>query len=153
YGESVMRLDNLRQSYADCSSCPMRTRARFRVRLGTERQLAPGLRAVAGFSVGELNDPNSTYQSLGGNFSRKVASWDRAYVEYNPVQLKWMEVTAGKFPYNWLRSPMTFDVDLFPEGLSERFSFDLKNTGALKNVSLQGLQLVANEQATGPDTL
>src|SRR5262249_19586793 len=28
YGESVMRLDNLRQSYADCSSCPMRTRAR-----------------------------------------------------------------------------------------------------------------------------
>src|SRR5215831_7098754 len=34
YGESVMRLDNLRQSYADCSSCPMRTRGRFRVRLG-----------------------------------------------------------------------------------------------------------------------
>src|SRR5262249_13821448 len=43
--------------------------------------------------------------------------------------------------------------DLFPEGLSERFSFDLKRAGAFKNFSLQGLQLVANEQAGGPDTL
>src|SRR5262245_19092680 len=152
YGESVMRLDNLRQSYVDCLSCPMRTRARFRVRLGTEGRLAPGLRAVAGFSVGELNDPNTTYQSLGGSFSRKVATWDRAYIAYNPPRAKWMEVTAGKFPYTWLRSPMTFDVDLFPEGLSERFSFDLKKEGVFKNVSFQGLQLVANEQAAGPDT-
>src|SRR5262245_34530242 len=30
YGESVLRLDNLAQSYADCSSCPIRTRGRFR---------------------------------------------------------------------------------------------------------------------------
>src|SRR5262249_27398796 len=36
---------------------------------------------------------------------------------------------------------------------SERFSFDIKNGGAIKNFSLQGLQLVANEQAAGPDTL
>src|SRR5215510_8455128 len=80
YGESVMRLDNLRQGYVDCLSCPMRTRGRFRVRLGTEGRLAPGLRAVVGFSVGELNDANSTYQTLGGNFSRKPASWERAYI-------------------------------------------------------------------------
>src|SRR5262249_6727774 len=67
YGEGVMRLDTLRQSYTDCLSCPTRTRGRFRVRLGTEKQLAPGLRAVAGFAVGDLNDPNTSYQSLGGN--------------------------------------------------------------------------------------
>ena len=48
---------------------------------------------------------------------------------------------------------MTFDVDLFPEGLTERFSFDLKKTGALKNVSVQGMQLVVNEQAAGPDSM
>ena len=153
YGESVMRLDNLRQSYVDCPSCPMRTRGRFRVRLGAEGRLAPGLRAVAGISVGELNDPNTTYQTLGDNFSRKVATWDRAYIAYNPAPAKWMEVTAGKFPFTWLRSSMTFDVDLFPEGLSERFSFDLNKGTAVKNISLQGLQLVANEKAAGPDTL
>ena len=153
YGESVMRLDTLRQNYGDCSSCLMRTRGRFRVRFGTEGHLAPGLRVVAGFGVGELNDPNSTYQTLGNNFSRKFATWDRAYMTYNPTRAKWMVLTAGKFPQNWLRSPMTFDVDLFPEGLSERFSFDLKRAGAFKNFSLQGLQLVANEQANGPDTL
>src|SRR5262249_31670556 len=87
------------------------------------------------------------------NFSRKVASWDRAYLEYAPPQLKWMQFTAGKFPVNWLKSPMTFDVDLFPEGLSERFSFDSDKTGGLKNISLQGMQLVANEQAAGPDAM
>jgi len=108
---------------------------------------------IAGFGVGELNDPNSTYQTLGNNFSRKVATWDRAYMTYNPPRAKWMELTAGKFPQNWLRSPMTFDVDIFPEGVSERFSFDLKNAGALKNFSFQGLQLVANEQAGGADSL
>lgn len=153
YGELVARLDNLRQSYSDCVACPMRTRGRLRVRLGAEGHLAPGLLTVVGFGVGELDDPNTTYQSLGGNFSRKVATWERAYIAYNPPRAKWMEVTAGKFPYTWLRSSMTFDVDLFPEGLSERFSFDLKNTGVLKNISLHSMQLIANEQATGPDAL
>src|SRR5262245_37414585 len=153
YGESVMRLDNLRQSYQDCSSCPMRTRGRFRVRFGTEGHLAPGLRVIAGFGVGELNDPNSTYQTLGNNFSRKAATWDRAYMTYNPPAAKWMELTAGKFPQNWLRSPMTFDVDLFPAGLSERLSFDLKSAGEYKNFAFQALQLVANEQAGGADSL
>jgi hypothetical protein len=63
-----------------------------------------------------------------------------------------MELTAGKFPYTWLRSSMTFDVDFYPEGLSERFSGNLTHAGILKNVSLQGMQLVVNEQASGPDT-
>ncbi len=153
YGETILRLDNLRQSYPGCSNCPARNRERFRIRLGTEGRLAPGLRVVAGLGVGELNDPNSTFQTLGGEFSRKAASWERAYIEYSPVQAKWMQMTAGKFPYTWLRSTMTFDVDIFPEGASERFSFNLHHSGALKNISIQGLQLIAHERAAGSDAL
>jgi hypothetical protein len=61
--------------------------------------------------VGELNDPNTVYVNLGNNFSRKVASRDRGFVEHHPVKAPWIDLTAGKFPYTWLRSSMTFDVD------------------------------------------
>jgi hypothetical protein len=118
-----------------------------------EGRLAPGLKAIAGLGTGELNDPNSTYQSLGANFSRKAASWDRAFLIYNPSQARWLEVQAGKFPYPWLRSSMTFDIDLFPEGLSEKIAMDLHRAGPVQNVSLQGLQLIVNEQAGGSDAL
>ena len=45
---------------------------------------------------------------------------------------------------------MTFDVDFYPEGLSEKFPFDLKGAGPLKNVTLQGLQLIVKEIALRP---
>ena len=116
------------------------------MRFGAEGLLAPDFRAVIGFGVGELNDPNTVYVNLGNNFSRKVATWDRGFVEYHPTKAPWMDLTAGKFPYTWVRSSMTFDVDFYPEGLSERFSFNPRNTGLLKNVGLQGFQLIVNEQ-------
>jgi Putative porin len=153
YAESLFRLATLHQSYDGCDGCPDRTLGRLRLRFGAEGRLAPGLRAVFGFSVGELNDPNTVYQTLGGNLSRKVATFDRSYLSFRPPRASWMDLTVGKFPYPWVRSSMTFDVDFYPEGLSERFSFDLKRTKRLTNVSVQGLQIVVNEQANGGDTM
>ena len=37
------------------------------------------------------------------------------------------------------------DSDLNPEGFSEKLSFDVKNSGVLKNVTLTGMQLLFNE--------
>jgi hypothetical protein len=146
YGESKVRYETLQQDYAGCVGCPNRKRGRLRLRFGAEGNLAPDFKAVVGFGIGELNDPNTVYTNLGGNFSRKVATWDRGYVEYHPQRASWIDLTAGKFPYTWLRSSMTFDVDFYPEGLSEKFSFDLPNAGPVKNVGVQGFQLIANEQ-------
>ena len=146
YGESKVRYETLQQDYPGCEGCPNRQRGRLRLRFGAEGRLAPDFRAVVGFSVGELNDPNTVYANLGNNFSRKVASWDRGFVEYHPVKAPWVDLTAGKFPYTWLRSSMTFDVDFYPEGLSERFAFNVSRAGWLKNLGAQGFQLIVNEQ-------
>jgi Putative porin len=146
YGESKVRYETLQQDYPGCEGCPNRQRGRLRLRFGAEGRLAPDFRAVVGFGVGELNDPNTVYVNLGNNFSRKVASWDRGFVEYHPVKAPWIDLTAGKFPYTWLRSSMTFDVDFYPEGMSERFAFNTPRAGWLKQVGAQGFQLIVNEQ-------
>lgn len=146
YGDTKVRYETLTQDYAGCVGCPNRKRGRLRLRLGVEGRLAPDFKAVMGFSVGEINDPNSVYVNLGNKFSRKVATWDRGYVEYHPVKAPWLNLTAGKFPYTWMRSSMVFDVDLYPEGLSEKLSFDLKRAGPLTNVGVHGFQLLVGEQ-------
>ena len=146
YGDTKLRYETLNQSFPGCTGCPNRDRGRLRLRFGLEGRLAPNFTTVMGLAVGDLNDPNTVYVNLGNNFSRKVASWDRAYVQYHPTKARWMNLTAGKFPYPWLRSSMTFDVDLYPEGLSERFSFGVDGAGPLKNVGLQGFELIVNEQ-------
>jgi hypothetical protein len=146
YGETKVRYETLRHDYEDCVGCPDRKRGRLRLRFGAEGRVAPDFTAVLGFGVGELNDPNTVYVNLGDNFSRKVATWDRGYVEYHPSKMRWMNLTAGKFPYTWLRSSMTFDVDFYPEGLSQRFSFDLPRVGRLQSVGVQAFELIAREQ-------
>lgn len=146
YGESKVRYETLNQDFPGCIGCPDRKRGRIRLRFGAEGHLAPDFRAVFGLGIGELNDPNTVYVNLGDSFRRKVATWDRGFVEYQPRRARWMDLTAGKFPYTWLRSSMTFDVDFYPEGLSERFSFDLHHAGPLKNVGAQAFELIASEQ-------
>jgi hypothetical protein len=153
YGDSLFRLSTLHQGYEGCAGCPDRTIGRMRLRFGVQGALAPGLRAVMGLATGELNDPNTVYQTFGGNLSRKVVSWDRGYVAYQPPRASWMEFTAGKFPYPWVRSSLTFDVDFYPEGATERFTFNARPGAALKSLSFQAMQIVANEQSNGPDTL
>ena len=147
YGDSKVRYETLTQDYAGCVGCPNRKRGRLRLRLGVAGRLSPDFTAAMGFSVGELNDPNSVYVNFGNKFGRKVATWDRGYVEYHSVKAPWLDLTAGKFPYNWVRSSMVFDVDFYPEGVSEKLSFPLKRAGPLKNVGVQGFQLLVAEQA------
>lgn len=146
YGDTKVRYETLHQDFPNCAGCPHRQRGRLRLRFGAEGRLAPDFTAAVGLAVGEINDPNTVYVNLGNNFSRKVASWDRGYVEYHPTKARWMNLTAGKFPYTWLRSSMTFDVDFYPEGLSQRFAFNTPRAGVLKNVGVQAFELIVNEQ-------
>ena len=79
-------------------------------------------------------------------FDRKTIALDRGFITYNPVAHKWVSVTGGKFAYTWIRTPMTFDSDLNPEGFSEKFSFDL-HSPVMKNFTLMGMQLLFNESS------
>lgn len=153
YADTLVRLATLHQGYDGCVGCPDRNVGRFRLRFGAEGRLARGVRAVFGLASGELNDPNSVYQTFGGNLGRKTATWDRMYLVVRPTRAPWLEVQAGKFPYPWLRSSLTFDVDFYPEGASEKVSVDLSNMGTLKTVSAQGFQVIVNEQASARDMM
>lgn len=152
YADTLVRLAALHQQYDACVECPNRTIGRFRLRFGAEGRLANGVRAVFGLASGELNDPNSVYQTFGSNLGRKLATWDRMYLVVNPPHARWLELQVGKFPYPWLRSSMTFDVDFYPEGASEKVTLPLR-AGPLRGLSVQGFQAVVNEQPNAPDML
>ena len=62
-----------------------------------------------------------------------------------------MRLTGGKFVYPWIRTGVTFDPDLNPEGFSEKLSFDLHNP-VVKNVAVGAYELTYNESSGGQDS-
>jgi len=124
-------------------SVPDRNRARIRVRFGVDGQLNEDF--VAGFALatGSLGDPSSSNETLTNVFDRKTIALDRGYITYNPVAHHWLSLTGGKFAYTWQRTSATFDPDINPEGFNEKFSFDF--SGPVKNVSIQGIELLYSE--------
>jgi Putative porin len=143
-GDVRVRGENFFQNYSGCKNCLDRNRARIRVRFGVDGKLNEDFIAGIAVATGSLGDPTTTNETLTNFFDRKTFQLDRGYITYNPVRHKWLSLTAGKFPYTWQRTSVTFDPDLNPEGFSEKLSWDLKSS-VLKNVSVQGIQLLYNE--------
>ena len=128
-----------------------RNRARIRVRFGFDGKLNDDFIAGISLATGSLADPTSTNESLTNFFDRKTIALDRGYITYNPIAHKWIALTGGKFAFTWIRTPMTFDNDINPEGFSEKFSFDL-HSPVLKNVTVMAMQLMLNEASGTTDT-
>ncbi len=57
---------------------------------------------------------------MTGFFNRKNFGVDKAYITYKPKYAKSLRLDVGKFAYPWYRTPMTFDSDVNPEGLSRK---------------------------------
>ena len=128
-----------------------RNRARIRVRFGFDGKLNDDFIAGIALASGALGDPTSTNETLTNFFDRKTIALDRGFITYNPVAHRWISVTGGKFAYTWIRTPMTFDYDLNPEGFSEKLSFDL-HSPVMKNLTMMGMQLLFNEASGGKDS-
>jgi hypothetical protein len=124
-----------------------RIRERIRVRLAMDAPLNQDFAAGVAFASGTLADPTSTNETLTNFFERKVVGWDRGYVTYNPKDHKWLNLTGGKFAFNWQKTNQTFDPDINPEGFSEKLSFDIKSK-FLKNVTFNALQLLFFENSS-----
>jgi hypothetical protein len=140
-GDIRVRDDSI---FQNCPTCLDRNRARLRVRFGLEGKLSEDF--VGGFylATGSLGDSNSSNETLTNFFNRKTIGLDRGYITYQPVALRWLQLTGGKFASTWQRTSVTFDPDINPEGFNEKFSFDL-STPVLKNFTAQGIQLLYNE--------
>lgn len=147
-GDVRIRGENFFQTYTGCTACFDRNRARVRVRFGFEGKLNEDFIAGVSIATGSLGDPTTTNETFTNFFDRKTIGLDRGYITYNPVAHKWLSLTAGKFAYPWQRTGLTTDVDINPEGFDEKLSFDL-NKAALKNVTLQAMQLLLNENTSG----
>ena len=152
-GDVRVRYENFFQRYDGCieANCPQRHRARIRLRLGIDGKLNEdfigALYLATGTNVNataSFTDPVSTNQTLTEFYDRKTIGLDRGYISYQPQRWKWLQLTGGKFAYPWIRTPMTFDNDLNPEGFFEKFSFDFGNP-IVKSVTFTGMQLLFNE--------
>src|SRR6266446_3045019 len=150
-GDMRVRGESFFQKYSGCTLCNDRNRVRVRVRFGFEGKLNDDFTAGIGLATGTFGDPSTTNETLTNFFDRKTIGLDRGYITYNPVAHKWLSLTGGKFAFPWQRSSLTFDPDLNPEGFNQKFSFDLK-TPFLKNVTLQGIEMLFNEVSAGQDS-
>ncbi|HEY1802757.1 MAG TPA: putative porin [Terriglobales bacterium] len=128
-----------------------RNRARVRVRLGLDGKLNDDFIGGLAIATGTLGDPTTTNETLTNFFDRKTIALDRGYITYNPQDERWLSLTGGKFAYPWMRTSLTTDPDINPEGFDERVSFDL-HSGGLKNFSAQAFQLLFNENSKGDDS-
>ena len=132
-------------SCAPGQNCNPRARERIRLRFGIDGKLGEDFVGGIALASGVLTDPTSTNETLASNFEKKTIGFDRGYITFNPHNAKWMSLTGGKFAPTWIKTNQTFDPDLSPEGFSEKFSFDVKGSPLLKNVTFTGIQLLYNE--------
>ncbi len=118
-----------------------RQRQRVRARLNLTGNITDEL--YGGFTIasGTLDDPISTNQTLTNFFNRKTVGFDRFFIQWTP---KWLNNHAtfglGKFVYPWLRTGLTFDPDLNPEGLYARLNWEFKSE-FFKGISLVAFHL------------
>jgi hypothetical protein len=138
--------------YQDAPGFQDRNRARIRVRFGFDGKLNDDFTAGIYLATGTLADPTSTNTTLTNFFEKKTIGLDRGFITYAPRAFKPLSVTAGKFAYTWLRTPVTFDPDLNPEGFSEKLSFDTNKMPLVKNFTVQLMQLLYNEASGGTDS-
>lgn len=118
----------------------LRMRARFSVagKIGDEFEW--GLR----LTTGSYADMISTNQTLTDFFTRKPFALDQAFITYKPKQLQTkhgaFQIQAGKFDTPWTRTEMTWDSDISPEGLNEKYTYTFDKKRAIKNVTLVAWQ-------------
>ncbi|MBA3913092.1 MAG: putative porin [Acidobacteriales bacterium] len=128
-----------------------RNRARIRVRFSFDGRLNEDFTGSIALATGSLGDPTTSNETFTNFFDRKTIGLDKGFITYNPVAHHWLSLTGGKFPYQWQRTSVTGDPDLNPEGFNQKLSFDLHGR-QVKNLTVQIMQLIYNENATGTDS-
>jgi len=102
-----------------------RGRDRIRLRFGVTAKINDTVTgrfqlATAG-SGSTANDPRSTNQTLGEDWSRKPLAIDLAYIDWKAFST--LNLQLGKMPQPWLRTTSYFwDGDINPEGAALKFA-------------------------------
>lgn len=158
-GDVRVRGEGFYQNYSGCGAgCTDRWRARIRARLYLDGKLGENFVGGIGVASGTVangnptfTDPVSTNETLTSFFERKAFGLDRAYITWQPQNMKWLTATGGKFAFNWQKTVLTFDNDTNPEGFTAKVSKDFTHQ-FLKNLTVQPIVLMYNEVGGGPDS-
>ncbi len=127
-----------------------RQRERFRLRFNVNTAVTDDLAVGFSLASGDTGDPISTNQTLTGFYTRKPITIDRAFATYHPHAFKALSITGGKFAYTWLRTELTWDNDLNPDGASATLGWDWKNK-FLNHLALVTYATPIFEVSAGPD--
>src|SRR3984885_3302957 len=118
-----------------------RNRERYRARFYINAKLNDDLFGGLGLSTGDLNDPITSNQTANQFFTRKPFALDRAFIDYTPHQWKALTLIGGKFAYPWYRTQLTWDDDIYPEGVAEKLEWKSDNWHVLRQIAFIGFQL------------
>lgn len=113
-----------------------RFRARFAMRGTLGKEFDWGLR----LATGSFANPLTGNQVLTDFYSRKPFGLDQYYVAWSPRRVPGLRLQGGKFETPWLKTELTIDNDINPEGLSQTYARNYKNS-TLKNLTLVAWEL------------
>lgn len=130
----------------DVEGAPDRLRNRVRARVGIKADINEN--TLLGFELASgSDDPVSTNQTLGDNFSSKGVNIDQAYVRFRPTGQD-LDIYAGKFKNTLQRvggNGLIWDGDLRPEGFGVKYGQG--------NLFINGLGTWIDEAKSGNDVL
>jgi hypothetical protein len=117
-----------------------RQRLRFRARLNMRGNIGKEFDWGVRLTTGSFADAVSGNQTVTDFFNRKPFGLDNAFIAWTPQRVPGLRIQAGKFDVPWMRTELTIDNDLSPEGLTEIYSRGFKHS-SLKNLTFVAWQL------------
>src|SRR5437899_3534133 len=140
YGDLRLRYEN-RQAHDPGDGRIELNRERIAVRLGLRGEVLDDF--YYGVRLDTANNPRSPWVSLGtsasgapyqGPFGKSTFNINvgQLYLGWKPTS--WLDITAGKMPNPFYFTPMTWDTDLNPEGLAERFKYSIGQADLFVNL-------------------
>lgn len=130
-------------------------RLRLRARIAAEARINNELKAVIGLSSGN-DDPVSSNQTLGQEFSRKAIRLELAYMEWTPSIVSDLGAGAVTLDGGKMKNPfimvseLIWDPDVNPEGLAA--SYKMPDTEYLEAMA-NGGAMWYYERKSDPDTM
>jgi hypothetical protein len=154
-GDLRVRYDGIYQDLGQDGD--LRTRPRFRLRLGLTAPVASNLTAGFRLATNEGGDPTSGNVTLGSSLTSKEFSLDRAYLTWSPGKV--FSITAGKFasplfrPAAVMRSEMVFDEDYAPEGLHQTLQLVRRSEGVVRGFTVHLAEWYIQEFSRAADVM
>ncbi len=143
-GDVRVRYENI-----DKEGDPVRSRERYRARLGVEGKVNKEVKAGIGIRTGG-EDPVSGNQTMGDGFTSKDIALELAYVDWQPELTPGLSLIGGKMQKPFFHvSDLVWDGDLNPEGGALRYKLGLGPANLLVN----GAALAVTERSKDSDTM